>query len=240
MQYLLPEARKLAGSVFWRRRNFASRTMALFPVAEDEGALLQLMRDKEFLVSSHAIRALIHLSTRKAMQKVVERMSCEHGYAYYLFRDLIASGTKATFEHIIAFARQPNLHKTCLDLLSTKSVTLPIPFLQEDLFSKDVEVRILALRVLIRTPTKNATEIFQHFIHDENSAIRALAAKGLRDYPSDESMKLLEMSLLDSEWQVRLAAAQALKMIEPEGSAILKRQVDKCSREVAEYALRFD
>ena len=240
--FLLPKAKILAKSFFFRERHWAARSFAACPLAEDEPLILSLIDDSEFLVRSRAGAAAVKLESVEGIRLILEHMKMDPGYSYFFFRDILISGSKEVFSKVIELAKEPSLHLVCLDILSSKSVTLPIPFLDEDLKKEDPKTRLFALRVLTRNPNSKTASILQNALQDPDWKIRKVAAFGLINYPIEPSFKNLASHLNDPSWQVRVEAAKALKKMGPKGLELLQHQradMDQTSYETAQYALQF-
>lgn len=244
--YLLPKARKRAKSWFWSRRNFAARSFALVPLAQDESFILSLVQDREFLVRSTASLAAVIIGSRKAIELTLDWMAKkETGYARYYYRDILLQGSTKAFEEMAKIAKEKKegpIHLACLEVFAGKTVPYPLPFLEEDLKSKNETSFLAALKVLERNPIENTEEILLSALSHPHPSIRAEAAKELKVYPGPLTVEALEKALKDPIWEVRLRAASSLKEMGENGIAILKKQTadhNQLGYEVAQYALDF-
>lgn len=244
-RYLLPRARRWAHSFFWKRKNTAARIFALAPLIEDQNLILELLHNSDFLIASVAALASIQLELKEGIDMLLKAMSAEQGYACCYYRDILLQGSVKVFSYISKVALKGDdakVHVSCLDVLSGKTVTCPLPFLDKDLASLNLKIRLGALKVLISNPPKDAAAIVLKYLSDPNEEIRAQAALGLASFPSPESFAKLEQGLKDDFWIVRSQAAASLKKMGEEGISILKKQTSKNdlkSYEVAQYALEF-
>lgn len=243
---LLSRARRRAKSRFWRRRIFAARVFALAPFLEDEPLILSLVTDPIFLVRSTASLAAVLLESKKGIELTLQAMARqENGYAHYYYRDILLQASPGAFIHMAKIALESkdlSLHLACLEVFSGKTIPCPLPFLEEDLKSSNPQLLLASLKVLARNPILNTESIYQSALLHVNPLIRAEAASGLKAYRTPQTLALLEQTLKDTAWQVRLQAATSLREMGTEGEVILKRQdakTDKKAQEVAQYALDF-
>lgn len=246
-QYLLPYARSSFNSIFWTKRNFSSRCFALSPSLQDEQKILPLIEDSVFLVRSHAAHAIARMGTYKGIKKIILHMSTETGYAYFFYRDiLLQEGSVALFnevEKIAIKSENPSVESACLDLLSSKSMTLSNTLLNKYIYSFNEKLRLQCIKVYAQNPQHDSPEILLKCIDDPLAEIRAQAAYGLGYFLSAESLEKLERALSDTSWNVRLQAAWSLKRMGKKGLAILNKQapeINKKGFDAAQYALQFD
>ena len=244
-RYLLPRARKRARGWFRRKRLFAARVLALSPQTEDASRIALLIKDRLFLVNSHAIRAAIALGTKELLFQVLNKMHLLSGYPYYYCRDLLLHSSSKLFNWIEEFASETksiSFRLTLLDLLSTKIYPLISLDLTEDLSAKNPERRLCGVRLLSRNPQPNSKDVLLKALEDSSDKIRAEAARGLYLFPEEICFNKLNHALNEKVWDVRLGAGIALKKMGTTGVEILKKQ-DPTSHpeayEVAHYVLRF-
>ena len=229
-------------SFFWIKRNFAARCFALEPLIEDEKSILSLIDDPIFLVRSLASHAAIQLDSKEGIMKTLLHMSQETGYAHYRYRDILLHGSKNAFlwiEEIAEKKKRTSIHLACLEVLAGTTITLPLPFLEDDLASKNSNVRLATLKVLNRHPQKNSEKILFKCLKDPEEDVRAEAAIGLENFSSEETLKQLKIALKDSSIKVRLQAGTTLKKFGEVGREILMHQDEKQSRDIAKYVLEF-
>lgn len=232
---LLPTARRWSHSCFWRRRHFAARAFALFPLAEDEAHLLHLMTDRHFLVRSRSALAAVRLGSEQGLQALLHEMKQAQGYLHYIYRDLLLQMPLPLFQKLLAHNPDPAMRPIYLDLLSAKTWGVPIPSLQDDLHDPDPTLRQLALRVFTKNPFPHCGELFAAALHDPIPAIRVEATQGLINSPSRDHLSHLAAALHDEAWWVRVGAARALHRIHPEGEALLHQERDPKALEAIHY-----
>lgn len=242
--YLLPYARKKANSSSWIKRNYAARCFALTSLQEDKDTIVYLMDDPVFLVRSAAAMAAVNLGNKPLILEIIRKMSKETGYSYYFYRDLLLKRSDKTFAMIKEFAeteKNPAIHLTCLDLMTSNAVIKIPDYLKEDLLSQDPKIRLAAVKILARNPQGNSVEMLSHCLDDEDPDIRSEAVLGLHYFATDAVFEKLQNALNDPVWLVRLHAAETLKKMGEKGSSILKNQnpnVNKNGYEAAQAVLQ--
>lgn len=211
--FLLPQARKWCKSVLWKKRSFAARCFVLLPLKQDEKLLISLMRDSHFLVQSHAALALIALESPLGIKEVVKNMSEHLGFVRCFFRDALQKGSKKVIDLLIDFSSIQSLHRACLEVFSKQSFSVSFPFLEKDLHSKNLNIRLLAISILSHNPTKNAINILIESSKDPEEKIRKQSILGLSNLVSDRGVKRLQEIVLDNfdSRKNRVEAARALQ-----------------------------
>ncbi len=237
--FLLPKARKWARSFSWTKRNFAARSFVLSPLLEDEKTILRLMDDKHFLVWNKAALAAIELESAEGIRKALIAMTREPGFSHFFYRDALLHCSQTAAKQMIKEGNDPAVHEACLDVLGAKSWILSIPFLPNDLQSKDANIRFLAICALIRNPLPDCTEILIGALSDPYEQIRIQAAKGLAIYSPLTHLDCLERALSDKSWFVRIETARALKQAGAKGMEILHRQKEAIAKEASQYVELF-
>lgn len=238
-KYLLPKARKWVTSLFWTKRNLAARSFAIVPLPKDEKMILRLMNDRKFLVRNRATTAAIELESVDGIRNALSMMMREPGYSRCFYRDALLRCSPMAASHMISIGKEPAIHEACLDVLNAKSWGLPIPFLSQDLQSKDPIIHRLSIGVLIRNPLVNTVDILVNALEDPEESIRVQAAKGLAIYSPLLHLECLERALSDASWFVRIEAARALKQAGDEGEKILRQPKDVAAKEAVQYVEQF-
>lgn len=239
--FLLQLARKKATSYFWLSRNLAARIFLLQAHLEDEPLILNLMKDKQFLVRNPASFAAVHIESFKGVEHLFEVLNNEYGFSQFVYRDALIQGSYKVFDHIIEIGSQPKYHISALKVLAARSWGRNIPFLESDLqLYHYPEIRYWALKVLLRNPVLESLPYYEKGARDKLAHIRALSMEGISTFSSDQSPKMLEKALHDKVWEVRLEAAKGLKRLGEIGINILNNQKEGVSLEVAKYVLEFE
>jgi hypothetical protein len=212
---LLPKARKWGKSLSWKRRNFAARVFSLTHLPEDEEENLLLLEDRSFLVRSIASATAVKMESQKGILKTLQNMEQEPGYGRYYYADLLSQSTQRVFKWIVEIAlTHPSLHLACLEVLAVNTVPIPMPFIKQDLQSKEEAIRLAALKVVIRNPQIGSISLFAECMEDSNEKIRILGGQGLGNYASNESIESLRRGLTDSSPFVRLVCAKSFKKLD--------------------------
>lgn len=184
-RYLLPKARKSFNSMFWKNRMFSARSFFLTPCLEDGGLILKLLEDPVFLVRSRAAFAAVRLQRKEFIEKVLQKMSAEEGYAHYFYRDILLENSSEqlfTWVQEILISAPPPLQLACLEILMGKYFPLALTDLTAQLNSEDPEIHLAAIKVLAHNPQKNSSEILRHALKDPDDRCRAVAAQGLENF----------------------------------------------------------
>ena len=243
--FLIPYAKKWAHSFFWEKRLFTARCAALSPKLIDKKIILSLLEDSLFLVRAKAYTAATEVADLDVVHFLIKTICKTQGYERYLYKDLLTSCSTAVFQHIekiAATAKDTQVYLMCLDLLSTRIFSIALFSLTELLQSTNREIRLAAVKILAHNTQKESYTILLSLIDDDNPLIRQHACYGLAGFPTEKSFHLLEQSLQDEKWPVRLQAAQSLRKMGEGGVHILEQQTKESnthSYEVAQYALVF-
>lgn len=232
-KFLLPQARKWASKHAWIKRNLAARVFALSPLKQDEKQIIDLIDDNNFLVASIASSAGIKLQSAIGIRKILKKIAVSNGYEHFFYADLLSQGSSDIF-NIIADTSSKNhkLHLALLDILALETTQIPLKFLSKDLKSHDVEIKKAALKVACRNPQDEWHEILLKDMQNECDDIRKLAADCLSNYPEKKSIKALVNGLFDENFNVKLASARSLKLLDK--ADLIKDQ------ELKNYVLEFE
>lgn len=246
-KYLLKIAKKRSRSYYWIRRNFSARCFVLSPLVSNKKIILKLLDDKVFLVRSIAAISAIKVPLKEGVEKIIQHMSVEVGYARIFYRDLLAQADSEEIfnwiEEIAINNKDIKIHLACLDFLSTKTFVLTTPFLKNDISSENELIKLAAIKVLAQNPQEDVIEELLDCLNDDNEEIRIETIKALQHYSYDEIYKKL-ITLLNTSlsWPILMQTAQTLKKMGNTGLNILSNFQTKNPRadEVVQYVLRFD
>lgn len=226
-RYILPKTRKWVYSASWEKRSFAARSFALVPDLGDEGLILELVRDRRFVISSKAAFAAIAIQSEKGVEKIIEISSQTRGFMLHYYRDLFAKAPLAVQKILIEKGKNSQYRETVLQLLSKHMLHLSIPFLEEGFVSEDREVKKAAIELC-----REGSSPLLPFLQDPDHTVRIQAIESLQAFIDKETTKDLLLSLeRDEHWEVRLAAAKALKKV---GEIDLLKNGNEMSRYVLE------
>ncbi len=205
----------------WTKRNLAARTLVLSPSKNQEDEIVQLVQDPIFLVSSLAARAAITIDSQKGVDCILKIISKQSGYPYFFYLDLLGSGSSAILNYLVEqTAKEAPWHKSCLAIFVIKTPPKPLACLKQDLYSLDLQVRQTALKIVIKNPSLEAFSALLHAMVDKDENVRQLAAEGLADYPSEQTLSCLQKALDDASPAVSLASAMSLKKLGHEGDIL--------------------
>lgn len=244
--HLLPSARKWAKSFFWTKRNLSARCFLLTPLIEDQHIISKLIDDSKFLVRSIAAIAGVKLCEKKIINKVIDHLGKEEGYAHYFYRDILLKGSKKIFpwiEERASHTKNTKVLLACLEILSEVSMPINPSILDKSLHSKDDRVVLAAVKVFSQNPQKQSDEVLISLSHDQNEEVREQVALGLRFRSNKQNVKQLEELLDDSSPTVRMQAAKSLKQCGKIGIAILNQQDQKKHKlafDAAQEAIEFE
>lgn len=226
-RYILPKTRKWVYSASWEKRSFAARGFALVPDKRDEELILELLSDRRFVISSKAAFAAIAIQSEKGVEKIIEISSRARGFMLHYYRDLFAKAPLSVQKILIEKGKNVRYRETVLQLLSKHMLHLSIPFLEEGLISEDREVKKAAIELC-----REGSSLLVPFLQDPDHTVRIQAIESLQAFVDKETTKDLLLSLeRDEHWEVRLAAAKALKKV---GEIDLLKNGGEMSRYVLE------
>ncbi len=226
-RYILPKTRKWVYSASWETRSFAARSFALVPDLGDEGLILELLRDRRFVISSKAASAVVAIQSEKGVEKIIEISSQTRGFMLHYYRDLFAKAPLSVQKILIEKGKNSRYRETVLQLLSKHMLHLSIPFLEEGFVSEDREVKKAAIELC-----REGSSSLLPFLQDPDHTVRIQAIESLQAFVDKETAKDLLLSLeRDEHWEVRLAAAKALKKV---GEIDLLKNRGEMSRYVLE------
>jgi HEAT repeats len=245
-KYLINKARSWSKSLFWVKRNFSARVFAITSYPEDETTVIKLMDDKVFLVSSIASIVAVKIELRDGIYKILKKMTASNGYSYYLFRDLLLTGSEKILLWIEEFAVQdesPAFHIACLDILEDSYLPLSKLSLEKDFYSNNPKIRLAACKIYSNNPQHDSPQKLIEASKDSDITIRAEAIQALSQFYSPKTIAALEKCLLDEDLHVRIQAALTLSKLGEEGIQTLKTQnptTNVNAYEAAQYALQFN
>lgn len=235
-EHLIPKAVRYAKKSSWIKRNFAARAFAMAPLEEHLQLIVALAKDKEFIVQGPASLALISTATDLGIHKALYAIAHEQGYERYFYEDLLLYKPDEVIQKVVEFAKDPDLHKACLQVLAHKSWSIKIPFLKDDLTSVDPKMRRLGFAVLLNNEFEDREKHFQMGLMDADEEVIHLCLQGICNYPVEPVIPRLQELINHPSWKVRLAAARALKKA---GEHLLQSQAGELAKEAVQYVAEF-
>lgn len=210
-QYLVKQAKRYVNSWFWKKRSIAARIYVLAPYLIGSDTAIQSLCDRAFLVYSYAARIVVTCEYEKGIEVMIDKMSKEKGYLFYYFRDLLRQGSDKIFEMVAKLASKPEYRLSCLAILSKTTYNSKIENIDADLYSKDEEIRKLAIQYIGHHPTETTEQLLLDLSHDETAMIRYMAIKQLEHFATPQVFDyLLNVLKNDRDQKIRICAAATL------------------------------
>jgi hypothetical protein len=225
--YLKPATKNWISSSFWSKRSRAIRCIFLSPQLQDSLALHTFLDDKSYYIRSLAAFAAIALEQPSLTYAVLKRMGSEHKHARYAYRSAILHSQSKVFNQVLDIYKQDpeeEVRLACLDVFSFRVIPHLFSFIQKDLSSHNLDIKLTATQLLANLPDLRAIETLEAYLEDPHWMIRAEAAKNLGNLQARGAINQLEKCLSDPVWTVRLQAGLALKQLGNEGRHILETQ----------------
>lgn len=241
---VMPYAELLARSKDWNKRYIACLALQLSMKNINESLLKSLINDPVPLVAINAVIIAIKMNSQQLIDAVIDTFADSRRLQQSLYTQVISSAELTIIPLImnrLARERNPYIKAFCYRTLAH----LPYTADQCETLSADFEIDNLDLKLSILTYMAHiypeaAIPFFKQKLHDERWEIRARVAKLLGEVGKGFSAELLEDSLKDPTWWVRINAAEALVKLGKKGIDILKKQrpdVDQFAYDVATRVL---
>jgi hypothetical protein len=242
-QVLKPNARKMAVSKKWFKRYLAVKCFSYGFSPQDEIFLLQLISDNSLLISLNAALVTLQYPSVQSINKIIDvyakgRRLQQSSFAEILTKE--APAIQTMIAERLSNELDPYVKIFCYHLLVKLPPTEVISSFALDIKSENLDLKIAVLNYLAHVK-KNAQEEIRSFLTNPHWQIRAAAAKLLGQLKDKKSLILLNTCLRDSEWWVRINAAQALSVMGDEGLLILREQdpsIDRYAYEEAQQILK--
>ena len=241
LKYLISHARKWTKSPFWSKRSFAARTFSIYCEAQDEDSIIYLLRDEIQLIRIQTVKAAIKFKSKKTINELISQMSVEKRFSKYIYRDALISGDEEIYRIIkerLLQEKDEKIVMACLDLLTTQIDTNVFSVAKNYIHSDNLELKLTAIRAIANFPTAESEKILFSLYDDKDWQARAMVAKSLAIWHSNNSIPVLEKLLFDKKWWVKLNAGLTLSKIGGEGKEILRSQSKGSSAYIiAKYVL---
>ncbi len=242
--FLAKKAASYTKSSNWRKRQLGLRCIALNPKhLIGNQNIVPFLNDSKFIIRILAASVLIHAEQKDLLLAVLKRMVQEAPMARYAYRDLLINGSYTTFqwmEEIADEEKDSKIIAACLGILSTKMRHNLLPLAIKQIRSTDLFCRLASIEIFSKTPSIASQKYLIESLSDINPQIRSQAALGLGLIHALPSIANLSLALQDTEWNVRLQAANALKSMGKEGKEELYKQSQAQNAqafEIAKYIL---
>ena len=233
---LRKKARKYTRSRFWKRKNFASRTFALSPTDDDIDQIYHLLTFQNFMVQSGAITASIKLGQAPLIHEMIRILPKCTKYMKHFIRDSIDTQNQDIYKIVLEATKNPELHPYCLDILSGKTLGLPMGFIEKDLNSANEDIQLLALKIFAFNPAPNILPKLLEFTHHSSSKLQTQAIRALRFYISKEIVfRLKEIFETSNDKKIQVEAGITLKAL----GETQYLQTQESHKNLADYVLQF-
>ena len=114
-------------------------------------------------------------------------------------------------------------------------------FVEEDLSSENVDLKILTLKYVAHAAQINSSPILLRYLNDTNDDVRSTIVKLFGEIGDESLIPYLNNGLKDSEWWIRINSANSLLKLGTKGIAVLHEQspqIDKFAYETAQSCLK--
>ena len=243
-QILKPSARRLAPSIHWFNRYLAVNCFYYGFDTIDEPILIHLIEDKTLLVSLNAAHIGFNHPNPQIINKIIDHYAEKRHLQQSSFIETITNEMPEV--STIISNRLLNEHDVYVKIFCYRLLTkLPtdhqiISTAEQDIMSPHKELKIATLNYLGQFHQPETIRMIRTHLADTDWETRAITAKLLGKLKDQNAVSLLDNSLKDPKYWVRLNAAQALAEIGNEGIAILKAQdpnVDRFAYEISQEIL---
>jgi hypothetical protein len=239
-KYLSVYSEKWKKSCFWSRRSFVARVYFLDSEKADPLVVGRFLQDKVPLIRMLAASLAAFIASPKLLHtlfKVMKKEPINGRYAYY---DAILNGDSRVFSYMkenIKTEKDLEIRSLYIDLLSARFDSSLLDYIEDDLHSKNINLRLVAVRALLKFPTKETEKKIIGFLKDPSAKIRVEIVKILPSLCGKLAIKKLTDTLNDEDWWVRFNSALALKKLGKAGKAVLEKQKDELTQAAVKYAL---
>ena len=242
---LLDQARKLASKKNWSEQFWAARYYAMSPIASDNEQIIKLLASEIPLVQISAIRSLIKLATKEGVYAAVKRVAAERRLNQTIYLAPFEQANEKTMQYVAEYLLEDKelfSRAVCYKILlmaTTTGKVIEVP--DTDISGNNIELRIAAMKYLVRTDKARAAKILPLLLSDEKWEVRANAIILLGELDGKGNLEQFAKSLADPQWWVRVNAANTLKRLGETGLKILNAQdptVDRFAYETAQHVLK--
>lgn len=229
---LQPQARKLALSRRWTK-HYLSVCCFEYGIGEnDEEMLVKFLQHPMFLIRLSVARVIFMYPSPATLIAFATRFAAERRLHQSHAIEVLPKLENINLQQIlyvflseIKNNNDPYTKCFCYRLIKHMPLTREIlPEIRRDIQSDNIELKLSALSYLGAIADKDCMHLLFTSLQDPRFEARAISATILGSHPSNKSIELLEKSLHDDEWWVRINSAQALAKIGPKGVACLKQQ----------------
>lgn len=225
-RHLLPLARKKAQNWYWRNRYLSAKSFALGAKPQDEPIIEELLNDKLPAIFFEATLAVAHLPTKNLINKVISEASKFNRKRFDFLLDVfhkMPDETRATVLERLAEDKDPLIKIACYRILMFYK-PMPIPDQgYDDALSDYIDLATAAIRFFVYTDHKLPKELIKVLLTTRPWEIKVATLHVLVHYKATDAIDLVEATLEDSTWWVRMNAAKTLSELGEAGVQTLLR-----------------
>lgn len=241
-EQILPYARSYIAKKQWEKRYLLALCFDYVIEPRDEDLLIQLIEDKNAVVSFNAIRTGSRMGTPKVLKAILYRLQQEpHPFHVVTISELTYSDHwMEVLKEALNSATDPWINKICYEIL--KAIGPRADFFEiakRDCFNDNINVRLAVIRVLPYIDKTKYLEVYAQLLKDDNWLVRNSVVKTLSELKDEASISLLVDSLHDSVWWVHVHAAKALAFMGESGRRVLTEHMTLKTMEHREEASYF-
>jgi HEAT repeat protein len=249
-EIFLPHLHDAVYSKDWLARSKAGMILQLknkyFKIMspEDEAYLVDLLADSVNIVSINACIAVLFSPTQKTIDYLIDLISQKRRSQYEILKTILkqsAFQVVPLIQNRLSHEKNVYVRAFCYRILrQLPKVEISIPFLNMDLNTKEVDLKLAALSYISYIEMPGYKNYLCSSIQSSNWEERARCAKIIGYTHDSELAKFLEPLLSDEVWWVRYRSAEALMGLGPKGQEILNAQkieIDKFAYEISQQLL---
>lgn len=240
---LKPSAVKWCKSYSGFKRNQAAMCYLYGLEPDDRHRINRLLNDSTLLISMNAGLSIVQFGDAEQINNVITTFSQGRRLQQALLAKMITQGPRDLSPIIIDRLRvepDPYVKTFCYRLLCEFPQQTVAPIAKEDFTIDVVDLKIAIIRYYMHCQNPEKNELIYELASDKHWEVRAVIAKSIGTIPGDKSIQLLAKLLCDTEWWVRLNAANALIEQGEKGIDVLNNQSpdkDKFAYETAQKVL---
>ena len=223
---LLPIARKKYISRLWMNRLLSTQCFELWMESRDDVCVAKLLEDKVSIINLHATVAAVKFGSAKLINLVINNMSQKRRLAqtvYVKIFELAAPETRKYVEERLHTEKDSFARATCYKILVTFKEYNANLDVTSDLQSKNMELRLSAMRYIALAKKQDAIPFLTNLLADPEWEVRAASNRLLGDLHALQAIDEIANGLKDKNWWVRINA-NTLKNFGEAGLAILNAQ----------------
>lgn len=229
-QLLIPLGRELTYSKHWFKRYTATLAYSYGFEAADEEKLLYLVKDRSLLIALNAATTLMDAPHYETVSSIIDIFSKGRRLQQSVYSELLLKAKDDISSFVIKkVTLETDIYTKvfCYRLLARLPKQLVISdAAKRDLLSTSKDLKIAVLYAMNHTKDEHREAIILSVATtpDLPWELKAAVAKILGNYSSKESIEVLKKLLYDTQWWVRLNAAQSLAQLGENGIAMLQAE----------------